>query len=486
MAGFVIQGGASNSLADVDAANQLKVVLSALDASTGNVGVGCEIAKSSSGYGSRVMRFPWASPDNRLSTGQDTPIGEGKFTAAVQNTALTKCLFTTTTITQGSGSVLFNANNTLTTATGCMLQTWQHFPLQTDGGLRATFIVSFSQASVPANQEIDFGLGGGATQTTTPTDGVFFQITSAGTFVNIVYSAAGPVQIGPMTAPIAANQSYEYGLRITARAVEVYRDEVLIGFQALPAANGTPFVSGVVPAFWMTRNTSAVGSTATQLKAFSWAVSQLDVNVGKDQPSLQSMMGKCAYQGQEGDTIGSTALYTQNLAAGTGVAATNTTAALGSGLGGQFSLQPTLVAGTDGIISSFQNPAWALTAPAKTLLVYGVSIMSVVTTALTGGPVIAVYSLAFGHTAVSLATVETGSFVTATTKLRRAIALGIEVTAATAVVGTMGSANGITRTFKSPIPVNPGEFVQVCMKNLGTVTSAGVIVYTITIDAVYA
>ena len=54
-----------------------------------------------------------------------------------------------------------------------------------------------------------------------------------------------------------------------------------------------------------------------------------------------------SYQGQTGQTLGSTALYTNNLAAGAGAVMTNTTAALGSGLGGQFSALPTLAVGTD-------------------------------------------------------------------------------------------------------------------------------------------
>jgi hypothetical protein len=54
-----------------------------------------------------------------------------------------------------------------------------------------------------------------------------------------------------------------------------------------------------------------------------------------------------SYQGQTGQTLGSTALYTNSQAAGAGAAMTNTTAALGSGLGGQFAALPTLAISTD-------------------------------------------------------------------------------------------------------------------------------------------
>ena len=79
--------------------------------------------------------------------------------------------------------------------------------------------------------------------------------------------------------------------------------------------------------------------------------------------------GGSAYQGQTGTTLGTTALLTNNLAAGAGAVQTNTTAALGSGYGGQFTAQPTLAIGTDGILSSYQVPLGTATIPGKTLYV---------------------------------------------------------------------------------------------------------------------
>jgi hypothetical protein len=59
--------------------------------------------------------------------------------------------------------------------------------------------------------------------------------------------------------------------------------------------------------------------------------------------------------------------------------------------------------------------------------------------------------------------------------------LGVQVYAATAAVGTLGQR--IQLRFQSPIVVQPGEFVQTVAKNLGTVTSAGVIANLISFDA---
>jgi hypothetical protein len=168
--------------------------------------------------------------------------------------------------------------------------------------------------------------------------------------------------------------------------------------------------------------------------------------------------------------MGSTALYTNSLAAGAGAAATNTTAALGSGLGGQFTVTPTLAVPTDGIISSFQVPVGTAALAGKTLYITGVKIQGMVTAALTGGPVYYAYSLAYGHTAVSLATSEA-----ATTKAARRIPLGFETYVVTAAAGTLGSQNGVVMNFDTPIVVQQGEFIQVVAKNMGTVTTVGTI-----------
>jgi hypothetical protein len=80
-----------------------------------------------------------------------------------------------------------------------------------------------------------------------------------------------------------------------------------------------------------------------------------------------------------------------------------------------------------------------------------------------------------------MATAEGTSFTTnPTTKAPRRVPLGFETYVVTAPVGTLGQ--GVTFKFDTPIVVNPGEFVAICAKNLGTVTSAGVIVFLVTPD----
>jgi hypothetical protein len=207
-------------------------------------------------------------------------------------------------------------------------------------------------------------------------------------------------------------------------------------------------------------------------------VSLGDMNQSKAWSHVMAGGGGMSYQGQTGQTLGTTALYTNSLAAGAGAAMSNTTAALGSGLGGQFSALPTLAIGTDGILQSYQIPVGTSAAPGKCLYVTGVSVQGIVTTVLAGNatPVSYAYSLAFGHTNVSLATT-----TSATAKAPVRKPLGFETYAAAAAVGTLGQ--GVAKDFdRAPVFVQPGEFIQVVAKNLGAVTTSGVITFLVDIE----
>lgn len=94
---------------------------------------------------------------------------------------------------------------------------------------------------------------------------------------------------------------------------------------------------------------------------------------------------------------------------------------------------------------------------------------------LTGGGYVAQWSLAFGHTAVSLATAEA-----AATKASRRIPLGVQAVTAAAAASTVLAT--VSQRFDSPIIVNPGEFLQTVKKKVGTAPSAGVVAHIVTFD----
>jgi hypothetical protein len=176
--------------------------------------------------------------------------------------------------------------------------------------------------------------------------------------------------------------------------------------------------------------------------------------------------------------MGSLAIYPNNTNP-TAAVPTNTTAALGTGLGGQFWETVSLAVNTDGIIQSYQVPIGTANSAGRRLVIRGVGLTSHVQTVIAGGPYISQYSLAFGHTAVSLATAEG-----ATTKAPRRIPLSgfTQVLTAAQAVSTMVSQPGgsFVDFGDAPIFVNPSEFIQLVTKHIGTAGTTGTVAHVVT------
>ena len=205
----------------------------------------------------------------------------------------------------------------------------------------------------------------------------------------------------------------------------------------------------------------------------------MDIASNKNWQHQMSIAGQSGRVGQNGHTQSKTSLWTNNTAP-TAVALTNTTAAF-TGLGGIAAFLPTLTASNDGILFSYQNPAGTINIPGRNLVITGVRIDSSISVVLAGGPLILCYALAYGHTAVSLATAETASFANNTTHAPRIQALGIQSYATNAAVAA--TAEAIDCSFDSPIVVRPGEFVQIIVRNAGTVTTTGAVTVVAGVDS---
>ena len=491
----LIQGGNNTgNVANVDANFDLMTTTPQVNTRNGGavgtpnyVGAARLFCEKDSGSltGTAYLASPMVSEDDLLQVGLSTPLFDYSFNATAQDTASWYYAFSTMAVTQSGGFLVFNSNNTNTTTTGCYMQTKRYFNLTGNAGLHVEFIGTITSAALSGEVFLS-GLGIPVSVTAQPTDGVWFNLTSAGLIGvmafngTITTTAALPIGGTPLT--ITPNSNANFKIIVDDRVVEFWINGIFLGEINTPSGNATPFMSNALPIFQQYYNTSAVTGTTMQVKVGTIHLDQLDSNLGKSYPQVQASKGLMGYQGTPGGTIGTTALYSNSLTPGAGLAMTNTTAALGVGLGGQFTWQPTLVVGTDGILCSYQVPVGTVSLTGRTLYVTGVRIQSSVYTALVGGPVVEAYSLAFGHTAVSMATAETGSFVSASTKAPRRIPLGIETFPATAVVGT-ASNNAVFMPFASPIVVNPGEFIAIAAKNIGVVTTAGVITTLVTFDA---
>ena len=476
MAGIGIDDNTSDPSGAAVVAHALSVNSPANSAIAGFVTLACE-SDSGAVIGTRTVRPIDISRDYRMRTSIDSILFNTKFPGSAISTQLWNQIASTMTIVVTGGFCAINSSASVAISTYAQIRTYKQFPMFGTFGLWAQASVQFSQLPVVGNvSEVGLFL---AAANSAPTDGVFMRYTSAGTAVFVI-NFNGSETVSAVIANIATlfpvNTTHKFVIGIFDQVSELWIDDVLITSLTMPPGQGDITSSAELPFAFRTYNTTAT-TLAQIISVGTVNVTLADVNAIKLWSHTLAGLGGMGYEGQPGATIGSTALYSNSLSSGAGAAATNTTAAVGSGLGGQFALQPTLAQGTDGIISSYQVPAGTSVIPGKALYITGVKIEGVVTTAFTGGPCLFAWSLAYGHTSVSLATTEAAG-----AKAPRRVPLGVQVFAVTSAVGVRDDRTVLVK-FDTPIMVQPGEFVQAVAKNLGTVTSAGVVVFLITFDS---
>jgi hypothetical protein len=112
--------------------------------------------------------------------------------------------------------------------------------------------------------------------------------------------------------------------------VVYWLDNKIVATIPRPAAAGSVTQSQMLPVSFRSYNSATVTGTASILKIGAVNVSLGDMNQTKAWSHVLAGGGGMSYQGQTGQTLGTTALYTNSLAAGAGAVMTNTTAALGS------------------------------------------------------------------------------------------------------------------------------------------------------------
>lgn len=474
----VIKSGSDSNVADVSAAKRLKVdvaqvtTVEGVDAAT-EVGAFRMFSENDPGTktGTPYLYSPETDDDFRLRTALDVILDNEIFNYVAQNTK--KHVYRNTTMTLGwtAAGLQTNATGITTTTTGASFQTYATFPIL--GTASAYFESRMAFSALPvANSFVDFG--GGLLNTTNPfapADGVYFRVSSAG--VNIVVNINGTETETLLDFTYTANTKYTFIVSINQGEVKAWIDNVLYAHIDIRTAQNQPIMSASLPFF--IRHAIVGGAAGGVLQA---TCSYYSVTVGgvvaADRLSAQGNRMHGSHQGLSGGTMGSLANYA-NSANPTAAVPTNTTAALGSGLGGQFWETDTLAVTTDGIIDSYQVPAASVNGNQKRLAIRGVRISSFIQTALTGGGYVASWSLAFGHTAVSLGTAEA-----ATTKAPVRVPLGIQSVASGALA--LVKLDAIAIDFEMPIFVNPGEFVAVVKKKVGTAPSAGVVGHVITFD----
>lgn len=468
----IIEGSINGYLADVTFEKELKTALTTTSSKAGWVGIG-SVNDDGQIIGTKNITSPETDSDFRLRIAHDNVLDNEIFNYISQNTA--KHSYATSTLTNQwtTTGLITNVGSLTTGVAGTIFGTYNFFTFLKNTMLYCEFDLSFSAQPV-TNCIIDFGLFN-RNGVATPNDGVYFRLNSSG-LVGVANNNGTETTVN---LPFAYENSevHNFIISVSTFKVQFWINNVLYGEIVTPTAQGIPFASPSLPLSVRHFN-PATTSGVIQCNIKSYSVSFGGINVADDLGTLNNRVFG-SYQGLSGGTMGSLSVYT-NSTNPTAAVPSNTvlTANLPAGLGGQAweTFTTGLAANVDGILMSYQLPAGTVSVQGKRLKVTGVKMSAFVQTVLTGGGFNSTFALAFGSTAVSLAT---GEGVAA--KARRIVLLPefTQTVASGAAALTLIQQNSTISTFSEPIYVNQGEFIQFTVKHIGTVATAGVIAYNI-------
>jgi len=462
--------------ASVDANNNVKTILPLVAAQMGGLRT---FAENDSGTmtGTALLASSEVSQDYRQRVGVDTVLMTDAFNGGGQAINNWNYLSATTTCTQtGAGYIQFNATGSAS-GQGAYLRSFQVFPYVGSAPLSFEFTGGVFTSALATNEAFAAGMGNPTIAGTLPTDGVYFRLTNAGLFGVAAYNGV-TTETGVLMASTPLGTYSKFIITVGEKQVHFWVDDILAGTISVP--NGQPSMAGSASVFMQRICTGAVSSTSI-IRVADITVLLTDANTSRSWENGQCGMGLRSDIYRSGGLDVKTGIWGNN-ARPIAVALSNSVPAF-LGLSGRVAWLPTLAVGTDGILTALGQPAPSASNTSRNLVIFGVTITSYVSVALTGGAVIAEYALMVGHTAVSLATADATSFAPTTTHSPRYIPLGVEVFPATSAIGTRGAAGAITNYFAAPIVVRPGEYVAVAVTNTGTVTTAGAITTLISIDA---
>ena len=480
--------GLSGVKAEVNASNQIKVIPETdVTANPTLVGAVKPYGENDDGALTGVKELLPGEIDNdyRARISPDIVLDEEVFNYTAQNTGKHTYSNTTMTNTWTAGQLTTNGSSITTTTTGTVFATYASFPNIGTQTLSADTEIGFS-AQPQTNSFIEFGFGIPGAQTVAPTDGVFFRLSSAGlqgiASSNGTETSTGifPLAAGAGTWVYTNSKRYQFIVYSATIGAEFWVNDgtgaVKLGTIKLPSAQGRMSMAAGMQYFVKHRITGGAAGGVIQA-----TVGAYNVRIGgSNMTTTMSTQGSRlygAYQGLSGGTMGGLATYA-NSTNPTAAAPVNTSLAanLPGGLGGQGLVTAAVAAATDGIWSSYQVPAGTVNIQGRKLVVRGISLdlvnlgAAVATTATT-----VQFCLAYGHTAVSLATAEA-----ATTKAPRRVSIGFATWAVAAGIGAQPQSGKIFLDLgDAPIFVNPGEFIQLVGKFVaGTATASQTIQFT--------
>lgn len=468
---------------NLDTNNNIKVALPLAAEQQGGIRVFSE-NDSGGATGVPSLWSPEVDADYRLRISQDIILDDEAFNYTAQNTG--KHTYSSTTLANSwtAGNLTTNSGSITTVNTGSVFATYATFPNNGTQTLSADIEIAFS-AQPQTNSFIEFGLGIPGTALVAPTDGVFIRLSSSG--LSGVASNNGtetqdvfPLSNGTGTWTYVNDKKYQFIIYQSMVKASFWVNDgsttQLLGEIPRPAGQGRMTMGQGLQFFIKHRIVGGAAGGILQAKVGAYNVRLGGSNLTST-ISTQGNRIYGSYQGISGGTMGGLSTY-PNSTNPTAAAPSNTalTANLPGGLGGQGSVTAAAAAATDGIWSSYQVPPVSVNSGSRRLVIRGVQLdlvnlgAAVATTATT-----IQFSLAYGHTAVSLATTDG-----AASKAPRRLPIGFATWPVGAAIGAQPQAGKITLDLgDAPVFVNPGEFVALVGKFLvGTATASQVINFT--------
>jgi hypothetical protein len=456
-------GSVTNNGVEVDAANQMKVVLANNNAPA-NVGSMRLLSENDDGsvLGTPYLKSPETSHDFRLRVGVDSVWDDENFNYVAQNFNKHRYLTNTLTMTWAGGFLNTNGSGVNTTGTGCQFSTYRHFPMQGAGGVYCETAMALSTTPV-TNWTLDFGLFlPAAASTSLPLDGVYFRVNSTGVF-GVVNNNGTESTTTTFTFTPIIGQVYKYNISISDSEVEFWIDDVLYGTKPRPVGTGSVMYAGSNP-FAIRHHHTGTASGIISAKFANYTISMADMDNSRLWASSKVGQGLSGIQYPSGMAAG---LTSNNINITAPVAATLANATAGyATLGGKFVFAAVVGSETDYALFAFLNPVPATGITGRNLIIRGVWIdtyNAVVAVATT--PTVLEWTAAAGSTAVTLLTTDT-----AVARLPKRINLGVQTFTVGALAGA--SAPRVDVNLDAPLVVEPGTYFHVILRiPYGTATA---------------
>lgn len=389
-----------------------------------------------------------------------------------------------------AGFLRFNNLSVNTVNIGGAISTWRTFFVRDHMNLKLSGIIKHENGNV-TNKQFDFGFGYydvAANQANPMNEFVGFRWTLTGALLAVLeYSVGGaPVSVIENVnggVPYADNVALTYDVVCGEEGVDFYVAGVLVAHIDPPVGGAGILKSGSYPVIARQYHAASPPALAPVFDLGSVAVSSIGPSADEDRSVLQVAMGRHVLRTQAGVQAanGSNNNVPASATAPTPLAATNAVSGLvGLGGYGRITVSMNTTPHTEFIMCSFQNPvmpeAAGALANARNLAITDIMISPLIAAAaLTGGGIVAEWFVAFGGTALSLATADATGGAAPGVKSHTKMPLPIiDSFAAAAAIGSIAarSGEGGHIPLQTPIVLAPGEFIILGIRTLYVAATA--------------